>query len=165
MHIGAVLRRWIEVLATLYLAWRDSRRELRSLVVTHENQHFVVRRAEPARDLLLRDAKAGSVLATVPFGTSVSPELARSVRDGFVIFELPAGKVVMRRVTVPGSSLFMGASVDRVDSKRGRRRCSSLQGIAATDAGRRNGLFDSIGSSGGTGVAVKNDVYIERDPD
>jgi general secretion pathway protein L len=104
MHIGAVLRRWIEVLATLYLAWRDSRRELRSLVVTHENQHFVVRHAEPARDLLLRDAKAGSVLATVPFGTSVSAELARSVRDGFVIFELPAGKVVMRRITVPGQA-------------------------------------------------------------
>jgi general secretion pathway protein L len=104
MHIGAILRRWIEILATLYLAWRDSQRERRALVVTRENQHFVIRHAAPARDALLRDAKAGSVLATVPLGTSVSAELARSVHNGFVIFELPAGKVVIRQVTVPAQA-------------------------------------------------------------
>ena len=104
MHISAVLRRWIEVLAALYLAWRNSRRELRSLIVTHENQHFVVRHAEPTRDLLLRDSKAGSVLATVPFGASVSAELARSVQSSFVIFELPVGKLVMRRIAVPSQA-------------------------------------------------------------
>src|SRR5271163_3193709 len=104
MHIGAIVRRWIEILATLYLAWRDSQRECRSLVVTRESQHFVIRHAEPARDALLRDAKAGSVLATVPVGTSVSTELARSVQDSFVVFELPAGKVVMRKISVPAQA-------------------------------------------------------------
>ena len=104
MHIGAIWKRWIEILATLYLAWRDGQRECRSLVVTRESQHFVIRHAEPARDALLRDAKAGSVLATVLSGTNVSAELARSVHNGFVIFELPAGKVVMRKITVPAQA-------------------------------------------------------------
>jgi general secretion pathway protein L len=104
MHIGAVLRRWIEILATLYLAWRDSRRELRSLIVTRESEHFVVRLAEPERDAMLRDSNAGTVFATVPFGTGISAELERSIRDGFVIFELPAGKVVMRQITVPAQA-------------------------------------------------------------
>jgi hypothetical protein len=58
MRIGAVLRRWIEVLAGLYPAWCDSRRELRSLVVTRESGHDVVRHAQPARDAMLRDARA-----------------------------------------------------------------------------------------------------------
>ena len=68
MRIGAIWRRWIEILAALYLAWRESRRELRSLVVTRENGHVVVRHAEPARDTMLRDAQAGNVIATLPHG-------------------------------------------------------------------------------------------------
>ena len=47
MRIGAIWKRWIEILATLFLSWRDSRRERRSLIVTRENEHVVVRRAEP----------------------------------------------------------------------------------------------------------------------
>jgi general secretion pathway protein L len=101
MQILAILRRWIEILAVLYLAWQNGRRKRRALVVTRENEHFVVRYEEPARDALLRDVAAGSVLATVPFGTSASAELRRAVHNCRVIFELPAGKVVMRRITVP----------------------------------------------------------------
>jgi hypothetical protein len=58
MRIGAILRRWIEILAALYLAWRETRRELRPLGVTRENGHVVVRHAKPARDVMLRDARA-----------------------------------------------------------------------------------------------------------
>jgi general secretion pathway protein L len=101
MHIGAIWRRWIETLATLYLAWHDGRRELRSLIVTRESQHFVVRRAEPGRDAMLRDTRAEATHAIVPFGTAVSADIARWAHDGFVIFEFPAGNVVMREVTVP----------------------------------------------------------------
>src|SRR5439155_14523568 len=63
MRIGAIWKRWIEVLATLFLSWRDSGRERRSLIVTRENEHVVVRRAEPTRDAMLRDAQAGNILA------------------------------------------------------------------------------------------------------
>jgi general secretion pathway protein L len=101
MRIGAILRRWIEILATLYLAWRDSRRELRALMVTRENQHVVVRHADSGRDAMLRDTKAGTVLAAVPLGTGVSAEMLRAAHDSFVILEFPADKVVMRQITVP----------------------------------------------------------------
>jgi len=51
-------RRWIEILAAPYLAWCESRQELRSLMVRRENGHAVVRHAEPARDAMLRDGQA-----------------------------------------------------------------------------------------------------------
>lgn len=104
MRIGAILRRWIEILAALYLAWRESRRELRSLVVTPENGHVVVRHAKPARDAMLRDAHAGNIVATLPPGAEVSADLSRAAHSSFVVLEFPADKVVMRRITVPAQA-------------------------------------------------------------
>ena len=104
MRIGAVLRRWIEILAALYLAWCESRRELRSLVVTRENGHVVVRHAEPARDAMLRDAQAGNVVATLPPGVGFSADVSRAAHNSFVVLEFPADKVVMRRITVPAQA-------------------------------------------------------------
>jgi len=104
MRIGAVLRRWIEILAALYLAWCESRRELRSLVVTRENGHVVVRHAEPARDAMLRDAQAGNVVATLPPGAGFSADVSRAAHNSFVVLEFPADKVVMRRITVPAQA-------------------------------------------------------------
>jgi general secretion pathway protein L len=101
MRIDAIVRRWIEILAALYLARRDSRRQLRSLIVTREDQHYVVRHAERGREAMLRDTSAGSASATVPFGTRVPAEIVRSARNSFVILELPAAKVVVRQVSVP----------------------------------------------------------------
>ncbi len=104
MRIGVVLRRWIEILAALYLAWCESRREFRSLVVTRENGHIVVRRAEPARDAMLRDAQAGNVVAILPPGAGVSADVSRAAHNSFVVLEFPADKVVMRRITVPAQA-------------------------------------------------------------
>src|SRR6266852_1475176 len=104
MRIGAILRRWIEILATLYLAWRESRREHRSLIVTRENQHVFVRRAEPNRDAMLRDAQAGKILATLTLGTGVSADVSRAVNNSFVVLEFPADKVVVRRISVPAQA-------------------------------------------------------------
>jgi general secretion pathway protein L len=104
MRIGAVLRRWIEILAALYLAWCESRRELRSLVVTRENGRVVVRHAEPARDAMLRDAHAGNVVATLPPGAEVLADVTRAAHRSFVVLEFPADKVVMRRITVPAQA-------------------------------------------------------------
>ena len=41
MRIGAIWKRWIEILATLYLSWSEAGRERRSLIVTRENDHVV----------------------------------------------------------------------------------------------------------------------------
>ena len=98
MRIGAILRRWIEILAALYLAWCESRRERRSLVVTRENGHVVV------RDAMLRDARAGNIVATLLPGAEVSADVPRAVHNSFVILEFPADKVVIRRITVPAQA-------------------------------------------------------------
>ena len=112
MRIGAVLRRWIEILAALYLAWCESRRELRSLVVSRENRHVVVRHAEPARDAMLRDAQAGNVIAILPPGAEASVDVSRAAHNSFVILEFPADKVVMRRITVPAQARkFLGGVI------------------------------------------------------
>jgi general secretion pathway protein L len=118
MRIDAVLRRWFEILAALYLAWRDSRRELRSLMVTREDEHFVIRHAAPARDAMLRDARAGTALATVPVGTAVPPEVAREAHDSFVIFEFPAAKLVTRQITVPAQARKFVSGVVRNQIER-----------------------------------------------
>ena len=118
MRIGAVLRRWIEVLATLYLAWREGRRELRSLVVTRDNQHVVVRQAEPARDAMLRDAQAGNVVAVLTPGAGISADLSRAVHSSFVVLEFPADKVVVRRITVPAQARKFLAGVIRNQIER-----------------------------------------------
>jgi len=113
VHLGTILRRWVETLANVYLAWCDSRRERRSLVVTRDDHQYVIREAEPASEALLRGSKAGNILARVPFGASASADLLRSARNGLVIFELPADKVVMRRITVPTQARkFLAGIVD-----------------------------------------------------
>ena len=118
MRIDAVLRRWIEILAALNLAWCDSRRELRSLIVTREDEHFVIRHAAPARDAMLRDTRAGTVFATVPAATAVSAEIARLADNSFVIFEFPAGKVVTRQITVPAQARKFVSGVVRNQIER-----------------------------------------------
>jgi general secretion pathway protein L len=103
MRIGAVLRRWIEILAALLLAWRESRRELRSLSVTSENGLVVVRQADSGRDAMLQDTRraGNAVIATLRPGAEVSPEVSRAVHDSLVVLEFPADKVVVRHITVP----------------------------------------------------------------
>jgi general secretion pathway protein L len=101
MRIGAVLRRWIEILAALFLAWCESRRERRSLIVTREDHHVVVRHAKPVRDAMLREADAGNVVAALPPGAVFSADVTRAAHRSFVILEFPHDKLVMRRITVP----------------------------------------------------------------
>jgi len=112
MRIGAIWKRWIEVLATLYLSWRESRREFRSLTVTRENGHIVVRRAEPTRDAMLRNAREGSVLATLTPGMEISGDMQRAVQNSFVVLEFPAEKVFVQRITVPAQARkFLGGVI------------------------------------------------------
>ena len=118
MRIGAIWKRWIEVLAALFLSWRDSGRERRSLIVTHDNGHVVIRRAEPIRDAMLRDAQAGSILAALTPGTEISEEIQRAIHSSFVVLEFPADKVFIRRITVPAQALKFLAGVIRNQIER-----------------------------------------------
>src|SRR3954463_8456874 len=118
MRIGAIWKRWIEVLATLFLSWRDSGRERRSLIVTRENEHVVVRRAEPNRDAMLRDAQAGTILATLTPGMEVSEDIQRTAPNHFVVLEFPSDKVFVRRITVPAQARKFLAGVIRNQIER-----------------------------------------------
>jgi len=104
MHIVAIWKRWIEVLATQYLSWTEAGRERRSLVVTREDDHVVIRRAQPTRDAMLRDAQAGSVLAVLAQGAEVSPDVLRTTQNHFVVLELPEDKVFVRHISVPAQA-------------------------------------------------------------
>ena len=118
MRIGAIWKRWIEVLATLFLSWRDNGRERRSLIVTRENGHVVIQRAEPTRDAMLRDAQAGNILATLTPGVEASEDIQHTVRNHFVVLEFPSDKVFVRRITVPAQARKFLAGVIRNQIER-----------------------------------------------
>lgn len=118
MRIGAMWKRWIEVLATLFLSWRDGGRERRSLTVARENGHIVVRRAEPTRDAMLREAQAGNILATLTPGTEVSEDIRRAAHSSFVVLEFPFDKVFVRRIAVPAQARKFLAGVIRNQIER-----------------------------------------------
>jgi general secretion pathway protein L len=102
MRIVAIIRRWIDVLATLFLAWREHRRERRSLIIRNENGQLVMQQGELNRDAIIRDVRSEPEPPRIlTAGTAVPADVARAARDGFVILELPGDKFVTRRINVP----------------------------------------------------------------
>ena len=86
MQVVVIGMRWIEVLAELLLAWRERQRERRSLIVREKSGQLVIQQGARGKE------------------TEVPPEAARAARGRFVIFELPADKIVTRRANVPARS-------------------------------------------------------------
>jgi general secretion pathway protein L len=95
MPIPVILRRWIETLATILVAWQERRREQYALTVAYEDQHVVVRESRSGRDITQPHFRAGQ---------KVSAELVRAARNSFVVLEFPADKVVRRDITVPAQA-------------------------------------------------------------
>ena len=91
MQISAILKRWIETLATLYLAWRESVRERQAITIAFERQHLVIRRARSDKN------------AHPDFqpGQDLSADAARATRNSFVILEFPPDRIVTRNISVP----------------------------------------------------------------
>jgi len=116
MRIDAIVRRWIEILAALLLAWREQRRERRSLIVRDENGELVIRQREPERDAMIRDAQSGEEQLQGPAGVPL--DAARAARDGLVIFELPPDEIVSRRLSVPAQAQEFLAGVVRNQIER-----------------------------------------------
>ncbi len=113
MQIGAIWGRWIEVLAALLVAWRETWRAQRSLIVSHEDDRLVIRRAKPDSNPILRlmgrpdgpqSSPAESVLAELPPGTPASDDVVRAAQSGFVVLQLPTDKLVVRRIGVPAQA-------------------------------------------------------------
>lgn len=100
MRIDTLSRRWLEVLAGLFLAWREHRREQHSLIISEENGGLVARTGE--RDTLLKGER--SKAHVISAATPVPEELARAARAGCVTLELAAEKIVTRRISVPAQA-------------------------------------------------------------
>jgi general secretion pathway protein L len=120
MQIVAIIRRWIEVLAALLLAWRARRREGRSLIIRDEAGQLVIRPGAPGRDAIIRDAgsqeePSGLALSA---GVKLPSDMARAARDGFVILELPADRIVTRRTNVPAQAREFLAGIVRNQLER-----------------------------------------------
>ena len=105
MQIPAFLRRWIEVLASVYFACYEAWRARRPLIISCEDDHFTIRKTQPTSATDIRferpDELDGAVLTV---GAPMSPEMTRAARDSLVIFELPADDVAVRRISVPAQA-------------------------------------------------------------
>lgn len=104
MRMPPILKRWIETLAMLLVAWQEHRREKHALTVAFENQHMVVREAPSGQDIT-------RVYDRPEQRTSVDQlEAARS--NSFVIAEFPPDKVVRRDISVPaGAQKFLSGVI------------------------------------------------------
>src|SRR5262249_31085950 len=106
MNIGTFLRRWIEVLAATYFAWREAWRARQSLTVACENGHFIVRRSRQDRGVDIEkkqpdETQENTVLAVLTAGAPIPAEVMRAARGSLIVFQLPADMVVARRIAVP----------------------------------------------------------------
>src|SRR5262245_7553128 len=95
--IIAVLKRWVEVLAMLLLAWREHRRSQRIIMISEENSALVVRQTGPDP---VKDAKSRSKVLSA----STAKRVARAARGRFVVLALAADKIVTRRLNVPAQA-------------------------------------------------------------
>src|SRR6201998_1125781 len=92
VRIDLLLQRWIGILATLLLGWRETWRTRQALVISRDKDSFVVRQGE---------SFDGAVVATLLSGAPASPEFVRTSQRRFITFELPADEVAVRRIAVP----------------------------------------------------------------
>jgi len=95
--IMAVLRRWVEVLAMLLLAWREHRRSQRIIMISEEDGTLTVRQAGPDT---AKDAKSQPKVLSA----STAKSVARAARGRFVVLALSADKIVTRRLNVPAQA-------------------------------------------------------------
>jgi len=92
-----IIKRWLEVLAALLLAWREHQREQHSLTISEEDGQLAVREGAP-------DA-SGQRKPRMISATKAAPRaVARAARDAFVVLELSGDKIVTRRINVPAQA-------------------------------------------------------------
>jgi hypothetical protein len=122
MGIDAIIRRWIEVVAALFLAWRERRRERCSLIIGNENGQLVVRQGEPNRDAIIRDAQSQQepLLTVLPPETALRATLGLRVfwRRGTPTHPLPFSSIAF--LVLWSASIFVaGANAQSQDQPAG----------------------------------------------
>jgi general secretion pathway protein L len=138
MRIGTFLRRWIEVLTSVYFACYEAWRARRSLIVSCESEHFTVRTMQPKseadiRSVQLDEPGGTAALSVLAAGTPISPEMTRAARGSLIILELPADDVVVRRISVPAQAhdFLPGIVRNKLDRLSPWRADQSVSGFDA----------------------------------
>jgi general secretion pathway protein L len=109
-QIDGLLRRWLDVLAATYFAWRDAWRAQRTLVISRENNQFVLRKTPRDNKSAVRqkvrqkEEEARPVLAVLAAGERASEEILRAAQWGIVVLEIPNENVVVRHISVPAQA-------------------------------------------------------------
>jgi general secretion pathway protein L len=109
VRIDLLLQRWIGILATLLLGWRETWRTRQALVVARDKDSFVVRRGETVD---------GAVVATLAPGAPASPEFVHSSQRRFITFALAAEEVAIQRISVPARAREFLAGIVRNQIER-----------------------------------------------
>jgi len=106
MRIDMLVQRWLDCLVAVFYAWRETWRARRTLIVTRSAEHFIVRRPQPTSNAIMRTGVPDdeAPLAAIMAGTPVPADLARTARNGLVVFELSPESVALRRMSVPAQA-------------------------------------------------------------
>jgi general secretion pathway protein L len=171
VRIDLLLQRWIGILATLLLEWRETRRTRQVLVISRDKESFVVRRGESVD---------GAVVATLAPGSPASPEFVRASHRRFITFELPADEVAVQRINVPGRARefltgIVRNQIERLSPWQGDQVAYGFSAeINPKDAGTldvrvlmaSNAVVDAARAElAVTGLAIDRMVVREQDPE
>jgi general secretion pathway protein L len=94
MNVVALLTRWLDVLAALFSEWWSKWRARQSIVVARDDGRLTLRQR-------YRDGKLGAIMPVV---SSLPGELAKTVKQAFVVFEMPEREIVIRTIKVPAQA-------------------------------------------------------------
>ncbi|WP_076862731.1 PilN domain-containing protein [Bradyrhizobium mercantei] len=109
MNIDVIMRRWIDILARLWLGWQERRRARQWMRISREAGKWVLEGAKNS---------ARSTFATGSAGIPLPDEIVRAAQKSFVIVELPAGDVVARSINVPAQARDLLAGIVRNQIER-----------------------------------------------
>jgi general secretion pathway protein L len=122
MSIDTIGRRWIDILARLWLGWRDRRRARHWLKIRFDGECLVVRQG---------GGKDHAPSRRIPLGAAVSAELNRAAERSFVMLELSSDAFISRRMTVPAQArdLLPGIVRNQIERLSPWREAQALHGF------------------------------------
>src|SRR5215467_3408369 len=95
MHLPALLTRWLDGLAALWIGWHELLRARHSVEIRFTDGRLRLRQAGSMQEVELADASGKAAPAR---------QVARVARGSFVVYELPASEIVVRRLSIPAQA-------------------------------------------------------------
>ena len=95
MHLPALLTRWLDGLAALWIGWHELLRARHSVEIRFADGRLRLRQAGSMQEIELADASGEAAPAR---------QVARVARGSFVVYELPASEIVVRRLSIPAQA-------------------------------------------------------------